>query len=98
MSGNILVPLKNWKKFLWAPSVKHASEFADILKQSNYLNFQETNVTNNMFYFREVILFIRFRLQKVLPWQYFTLLNEFSKKQKTTAEEAILIILSIIGR
>ena len=50
MSGNILVPLKNWKKFLWAPSVKHASEFADILKQSNYLNFQETNVANNMFY------------------------------------------------
>ena len=42
MSGNI--------KFLWAPSVKHASEFADILKQSNYLNFQETNMANNMFY------------------------------------------------
>ena len=50
-----------------------------------------------MFYFREGILFIRFRLQKVLPWQYFTLLNKFSKKQNTTAEEAILIILSIIG-
>ena len=48
MSGNILVPLKNWKKILMA--VKHASEFADILKQSNYLNFQETNVANNMFY------------------------------------------------
>ena len=40
--------IEKLEKILMA--VKHASEFADILKQSNYLNFQETNVANNMFY------------------------------------------------